>query len=208
VLCSYRLPWCSAQSLAIECAGTVSSKGISECRQPPTARSDGCTSAHSREGPPPARAMICRPQRQKRPPRKLADAAERGAAEESGGERLFDHVRCDTLSLLCRAPFRAVPTQDVRAGRGAKGSAAQAFQDEAGPSAGQPQHASERGVRSAAAALSQRATETEISEGRHHYFGACLMGLSAVIIRCRLIAFVARHAHPLTMLHACHSAQG
>ena len=153
-------------------------------------------SAHSREGPQPARAVIRRPQQEKRPPRKLADAAELcDAAEESGGERLFDHLRRVTLSLLCRAPFRAAPTQDVRAGRGAKRSAAQALQDEAGPSAGQPQRASQRGVRSAAAALSQRAIETEISKGRYHYFGACSMGLSAVT-RCRPIAFVARQAHP------------
>lgn len=151
--------------------------------------------------------MICRPRREKRPPRKLADAAELcDASEDFGGERLFGQLHRDVFSLLCRVPFILVPTQDASAGQGAKRSAAQALQAEATPSAGQLQRSSQWGVHTAAAVSSQRATDIEISEGSYHHPGLCLLHAPLAVIRCRLIAFVELQAHPFTRSHASYIA--
>ena len=137
-------------------------------------------SAHIRQGPQPAGAETCRPQREKRLPRKLADAGEPcDTSEDFGGERLHDHLRCDVLCLLCCVPFLVVPTQDASAGRGAQRSAgrgeqlsaAQALQAEAAPTAGQPQRTSQRVACRAAAVSSGRAADMEINASSAHHPG-------------------------------------
>ena len=117
--------------------------------------------------------LICRPQRERRPPQKFADAAELSiTSAEPSGERLLARqkpaLQCD---VFLSASDDFIKPGHFIAGRGAKRSAAQALYDDAVPFTGQPQRASQR---SATATSLRPEMMTEINQGGSYLLDACL----------------------------------
>lgn len=162
--------------------------------------------AQSHEGHVGPSTIICRPQRERRPPRKLADAAELcDTMVEPSGERLLTrqkpNFKCDATLY---ASYTSARLECFIAGHGANRSATEALHGEAMLITGQLQRASEH----PAAATSLRSeTTTEINLGGSYLPGAYLHG-PLCCCWVQSVTFYAHDVHFPTGSHARAYAQG